>query len=178
MITQTKLCKLLDYCPETGVFKWRFREGARAQWNGRYAGTIAGCQTAGGYTQIVIDNRAYYAHRLAWLYLRGEWPDAGIDHRDGNPSNNKFYNLRPATQVENMHNTSAQKNNTSGFKGVTWHRQRRKWAAQAYIEGKHIHIGLFKNKEDAARAYNHAIKYLHGEFARPNNLGAKNEVSA
>ncbi|MCH7936635.1 MAG: HNH endonuclease [Proteobacteria bacterium] len=177
MITQTELRKLLDYFPETGIFRWRFRKNARPQWNGRYAGTKAGCQIAGGYIKIVIDNQAYYAHRLAWLYLQGKWPEAGIDHRDGNPSNNKFDNLRPATQVENMHNTPAQKNNTSGFKGVTWHRQRRKWAAQAYIEGKHIHIGLFESKEDAARAYNQAIENLHGEFARPNKLGAKDGVS-
>lgn len=92
----------------------------------------------------------------------------GADHKDGNGLNNTRSNLRPATSQQNSSNRGVQRNNTSGFKGVYWDKQTRKWRARIMINGKSKSLGLHINSEDAARAYDAAAKRLFGEFARCN----------
>ena len=94
-----------------------------------------------------------------------------VDHRDGNGLHNCRINLRLATNQQNLCNRGAPKSNTSGFKGVSWHRNR--WRAKIQSNGKHFHLGRFKDINDAARAYDAAAKVLHGEFARVNFLDEK-----
>lgn len=91
-----------------------------------------------------------------------------IDHVDGNPLNNQKSNLRACLNSENAKNVGKYTNNTSGFKGVSWHRRVKKFYAQIGNNGQKIYLGYFAKKEDAARAYNEAAKRLHGEFARLN----------
>jgi len=160
MLTQERLKELLSYDPDTGIFVWRVRKA-----NIR-AGTIAGTYFI-GYISIGIDKKRFLAHRLAFLYMNGSFPEKGfvVDHYDGNGSNNKFSNLRIVTyQINNQNKKSANKtkNRTSQFLGVAWHSRNKKW--QAHITDKHgkIHyLGIFKEEEDARQAYIKAKRILH-----------------
>ena len=92
------------------------------------------------------------------------------DHIDRNTFNNRRYNLRPATHSENSTNCSLQKNNTSGVKGVFWHKRMQKWQVQINVKGKRIHIGSFDTIEEATRARLAKAKELHGEFFYDQSL--------
>lgn len=91
-----------------------------------------------------------------------------VDHKDGNGLNNQRLNLRPATHQQNMFNQRTYKNNTSGYKGVTWQKDCGKWRAQIGMDGKKQYLGLFTNPEDAACAYDAKASELFGKFARLN----------
>lgn len=124
MITQEQLKLILNYDPETGEFNWLVKPRNRASIGG-----VAGHLRKNGYREISIKGKKYYAHRLAWLYMTGSWPKEHIDHINGNPSDNRFCNLREATRSQNMHNQGVCSNNTSGYKGVCWHKSNQKWEA-------------------------------------------------
>lgn len=129
-------------------------------------GDIAGTINKLGYIQIQINYKLYLAHRLVWTYHNGEIQTGfEIDHIDRNPSNNKIENLRIATRSQNCSNRTKQENNTSGFKGVSWSKQRKKWIAMIWNNNKQIYIGLFATPELASEAYNHATIKLHKDFA-------------
>lgn len=83
----------------------------------------------------------------------------------GNGLNNQRSNLRVCTQSQNLMNQGSQLNNTSGFKGVTWHKGAKKWQAQIRVNKKHINLGLFPTKELAYEAYVEACEKYHGAFA-------------
>ncbi len=171
MISADRLREVLSYDPASGHFTWCFRPDMRAQWNGKYAGKIAGCDRGNGYVKIAIDDRSYHAHRLAWLYVYGCLPEGKhLDHIDGNPSNNSIGNLRPASQSENMRNTGKAARNMSGFKGVSFHKQRGKWVVRAKDGTKNRYFGLFNSAEEAAAAYDKVIASVHGEFGRTNGV--------
>lgn len=89
-----------------------------------------------------------------------------VDHINGNPLDNRKCNLRLATASQNMHNKRMQKNNTSGFKGVHWDKNKRKWQANIKIGDKRRFLGGFDTAEEASCAYKNAAKQLHGEFIR------------
>lgn len=95
---------------------------------------------------------------------------AHIDHEDRNPLNNHKNNLRFCTYSENSRNRGKPTTNTSGYKGVSWFKRDKKWKAQIMVEGKGFCLGSFKNKIDAARAYNRAALKYHGEFACLNEI--------
>lgn len=164
-ITWSRLKEVLDYDPESGEFRWRVRAGTRGK-----VGSLAGTVKKSGYVQIRFGGVQYLGHRLAWFYVTGRWPTEEIDHRDCNPSNNRFANLRPATRKQNGSNRKRNRNNTSGFKGVSWRNKERRWRAQIRLPGtiKTIELGLFQGKKDAALAYDRAAVFYHGEFARLN----------
>lgn len=170
MITAEQLRAIIHYDPDTGIFTWKHRPEMRSQWNGKYAGTVAGCAKGNGYIKIAIDDRAYLAHRLAWLYVHGSLPERGIDHRNSDRANNRIANLRPATQTENMRNIGKRQRNTSGFKGVSWHKRSQKWTVRAKAGGKNRYFGLYDTAEEAAAAYDSVIQSVHGDFARLNGV--------
>ena len=161
VLTLDQLRELLDYDPESGVFRWRV-----ARRNGSVpAGTIAGTLKVTGYIRIEINRQFYPAHRLAWFYVNGEWPSSYIDHIDNCRSNNRFSNLRLATNSQNLCNARMPRTNTSGYKGVTWSKKSQRWQAHIKVRSKSLHLGLFDAKEDAHAAVQSArIKY-HGAFA-------------
>jgi len=130
------------------------------------AGDVAGRGSGGGYRQISVDNRLYLAHRLAWLYMTGEWPEVQIDHVNMDRADNRFVNLRQATRSENKGNMRAQANNASGLKGVYWHKRAGKWCAQINTNGTRRHLGCFDSPEAAHAAYIASAKKHFGEFAR------------
>lgn len=157
MITQDELKKFLKYNPDTGVFTWIVYTGGNIK-----KGAIAGSRRPNGYIDIRINRTGYLAHRLAWLYMNGEFPKKEIDHINRNKSDNSFCNLREASSSQNHFNREKQKNNTSGFKGVT--PKDNGYQAQATFKGKHIHLGWFKTPEEASKVYQKFIKENHGEF--------------
>ena len=93
-----------------------------------------------------------------------------IDHKDRNPLNNSKSNFRKCTTRQNSCNKKMQKNNTSGYRGVVWDKANQKWIAAIQVNSKHIHIGRFKNKINAAIAYNKAAITHFGEFAYLNKI--------
>ena len=157
-----RLREVLHYDPETGVFIWLIRSAQKIK-----IGDIAGSlHKAGGYIYIRIGNFRYRAHRLAWLYMTGEWPEGEIDHRDLNRSNNRFNNLREATRQQNSANGPMRSTNTSGVKGVCWNKKSEKWLAQIGAEGKHFYLGEFDTLQEATRVRQAAAERLHREFMR------------
>lgn len=153
--------RLLDYDPKTGIFRWKERRGDTAN-----AGTIAGNVADNGYVQIYIDGKNYRAHRLAWLCVTGAWPAHQVDHHNMIRSDNRWKNLRAATNGENLCNRLAPKNNTSGFKGVSFNKRNNKWRAYINFDKRRYELGHFGAPELAAAAYAHAAAGLHQEFAR------------
>ncbi len=106
------------------------------------------------------------AHILIWAWMTGEWPKDQIDHRDEDPSNNKWDNLREATKSQNMMNIAKIKSNTSGYKGVCFNKMAQKWMAYIKLDNKRYHLGLFATPEEACAAYQDAANKLHGDFAK------------
>lgn len=95
-------------------------------------------------------------------------PGQEVDHRNGDKLDNRRENLRICTSAQNKFNIGKSRKNTSGYKGVCWHKQKHKWRAQVTFAKKDRHLGFFANAEEAARAYDCAVKELAGEFAQLN----------
>lgn len=176
-ISQEYLKERLHYNPSTGVFTWLARDTSVAfnrQWNGKYAGKVAGCvHSYTGYYVISLSSipgkyELYPAHRLAWLYMTGDWPPEFIDHIDRDRANNKFDNLRLATNSQNQANSPRHHDNTSGAKGVHWSHVHFCWMARITVKGKRIRLGLFGSLDEAAAAYRKASKEHFGEYSEAN----------
>jgi hypothetical protein len=136
-----------------------------ASWNAKHAGKPAGGKKVSGpkgrgYMTLRLDGVPLFVHRVVYALHHGVDPgDALVDHDDGNPSNNRPLNLKLATNAENLRRrVDLNSNNTSGHRGVYWHRAARKWAAAVRVDGKNIHLGLFTDKAEAARAQQCALK--------------------
>lgn len=160
MITQRELKELLHYNPDTGHFTWaKGRQGVAA-------GSRAGTATPKGYIRIQLRKKNWMAHRLAWLWMTGEWPAAEVDHKDTDRGNNRWDNLRLATHTENQWNTGVRADNVSGSKGVTRPRGRTRWHAYITEGGRRRFLGSFPTVEEANQAAIAARQAAHGEFAR------------
>lgn len=155
MITQTRLKELLHYNEETGVFTWKIRCGARA-----LAGNAAGSKTSEGYFGLHVKGVSYLSHRLAWLYVNGEFPKDEIDHINGDKSDNRIENLRESTRQGNNQNLrKCQKNSSSGFLGA--YPEGNKFKSVIGYNRKLIYLGLFDTPEEAHAAYLTAKRELH-----------------
>jgi len=159
ILDQKYLKQHLIYNPDTGqVFR-------------RRSGKLITSIHSGGHLQINLNKGAVkLLHRVIWCYMTGEWPVSQIDHIDGNPKNNKWSNLRLATNTQNSRNSGKPKNNTSGFKGVSFVSRLNKYRATIMVNRKSIHLGCFSDVKDAALAYNEAAKSYFGEFALLNTI--------
>jgi hypothetical protein len=144
-LTQTRVQELLHYDPETGVFTWKVNRRGTAR-----AGSVAGRLHLTGYREIRIDRQRHKAHRLAWLYVHGEWPDGQVDHINGVRHDNRISNLRVVpNQSEQQKNQKKPSNNTSGVTGVYWGKKSRKYYAQIKYQGANKHLGYFDDFEEA-----------------------------
>lgn len=168
MTELAELKALLDYEPDTGLFRWKPREGSTREekiFNSRFAGTIAGTINGHGYIQINISGRLHKAHRLAWFFVHGNCPPL-IDHINRDKTDNRLSNLREATKAQNAVNSGATSRSKTGVKGVCWSDKENKWVAYIRVDGRSKRIGAFADISAAASAYrNHAIS-LHGDYAR------------
>lgn len=159
-LTQERLRELLDYDPETGVFR---NKVARSNVP---AGSVAGSLTQSGYVRISVDDVSYRAHRLAWLWMTGEWPRAFVDHRDTDKANNRWSNLREASKSQNGANRPVQANSRSKLKGAHFTKANGKWMSLIQHHGRKLYLGYFPTAEEAHAAYAAAAKNIYGEFAR------------
>lgn len=116
-------------------------------------GTVAGGLTLKGYRYIQLRGHKYPAHHLVWMFETGSFPTHAIDHIDGNKTNNCFNNLREVTNKQNCENRVAQKNNKTGYKGVSFNSRLQKYVAQIQHNGNAIYIGVFISAYDAHLAY-------------------------
>jgi hypothetical protein len=156
MITQTELKEILNYDPDTGIFTW-INPVKKTMIN-----CVAGSLTVQGYKVITIKRKNYAAHRLAWLYMNGKFPNKFIDHINTIKSDNKLSNLRDVSRIENGQNQiKAHKNNKSGLLGVTWYANTSSWVAKIKNNNKLIHLGYFKNPELAHQVYLKAKREIH-----------------
>ena len=154
-LTAARVRQVFDYNPETGEFYRKMDRMGR-----QIPPHKVGMTLPMGYIYISIDTKLVRAHRLAWLYMTGAWPELHIDHINGVKDDNRFCNLRhvsPRTNAENRRRPKATA--TSGYMGVS--RDRALWRAVIRIDGKQKHIGTFKTPEDAAEAYLRAKRDLH-----------------
>lgn len=147
LFTQKELLEVLKYDPETGIFEWsKKRRGIKT-------GVPLGTDNGFGYLRITVFGRSYYAHRLAWFYMEGTWPDQ-IDHINGVKSDNRYLNLRDVNVLQNNQNRQkAQSNSKSNMLGVSWHKKAKKWQAHICIYKERKYLGLFENVKDAEEAY-------------------------
>lgn len=152
------LRQVLEYNPLTGEFIWLVDSGTAE------AGNLAGSIYDNGYRYIQIDGLDYRAGRLAWFFVTGEDPPGFVDHRNGVRDDDRFDNLRVATNSQNQAN-ARWKTNTSGIKGIRWEPERRKWIARITVDGKAKNLGRYDRMIDAARAYKAAAVAAWGEFA-------------
>lgn len=158
-ITQELLRELFTYDPATGVFNWRAARGNKA------AGDIAGTPTHLGYIAISVERRRLYAHRMAWLFVTGEWPEHQLDHINGYRADNAWTNLRPATATENARNRKIRSDNTTGKTGVVRTRSG-KFEARICIAGKQRRLGTYATADEANSAARTAREATFGAFAR------------
>lgn len=156
LLELAELRELLDYSPETGLFFWR-----RSNSSVSTVGSIAGRSVnSDGYKQIVINKRFYKAHRLAWFYARGDWPDQ-IDHINGDRTDNRLENLRNVSSQQNAQNQrKPHSNNKSGFLGVS-KRSDGRFQAEIRVSGKKHYLGAFLTPEKASAAYVAAKRQMH-----------------
>ena len=131
---------------------------------GTSVGDVVGCADKKGYKRVFVSGKMYLVHRIAWLLYYGEWPEI-IDHKDGDPSNNRITNLRNCTHSENLRNTKPRKNAT-GVKGVYWHISAKKYCVRVCVNKNRISFGLHDDLEFAELVACEARQKYHGEFAR------------
>ena len=150
----------IKYDPYTGKFTWLILRGRDVS----ALNIDAGCDgRKHGYARITFGQKGFLAHRLAWLYVTGQWPSKDIDHIDGNRSNNKWLNLREASQQQNSQNLrKARSNSKSQLLGAHYSKCNKNWAAQIRFNGKIHHIGSFSTPEDAHAAYIEKKRQVHG----------------
>lgn len=157
-LTAARLRELFSFDPDTGIFTRRLgRQGVRA---GAVAGSV--CPKT-GRVRIGVDGRLYKAHRLAWLYVHGEWPTSEVDHKNGNPSDNRIDNLRDVGHGVNIQNQRRpQSNKKTGTKlGVSWRADCEKWYARIKVGGKEMPLGFFDTEDEAHAAYVKAKRTHH-----------------
>jgi hypothetical protein len=156
----------IDYDPETGLLTWKVKTGHKR------AGKVAGCahKQNRNYIVVQIDRRTYMAHRIAWLLMTGEHPQEMIDHIDGNSQNNRWSNLRLATNKQNQENQNKiNSRNKSGFRGVCYVKGRNKWRACVQHDGVMHYFGEYLTAQDAGDAAKakRLELYTHNNLDRP-----------
>lgn len=148
------LREILEYQPDTGLFFWKKAP------SGRVSGQKVGGKDRQGYIRIRIDNIKYAAHRLAWMYVYGSFPNNFIDHINGIKDDNRICNLRDVTRSENMQNINKPQGKNI-YLGVYSVNKNKKYRAKIEIDGRQIHLGYFPTQENARSAYIEAKKVHH-----------------
>lgn len=173
------LYQLLICDPIAGTLTWKPRPASMFKtlrdcqtWNDLYAGQETfKTKDAEGYHWGKFNRGApFRAHRIVWAMTTGSWPKEQIDHINGDKTDNRFANLREATDLQNRRNMKRPHTNKSGVCGVCWHKGDQKWVVQISHAGKRIRLGGFASLSDAASARKAAeIKYgyhpNHGRIA-------------
>lgn len=158
-LTAEYLKECVTYEPETGEFTWLDRPPSHFKsyrglngWRSRCCpGQLAGGPDGLGYTRISIDGTTYKCHRLAWLYVHGEWPAHEIDHINGVRSDNRISNLRDVPRILNMRNCRKSARNSSGVSGLHRMKQTGRWQVTINTAAGKQYLGSFTSKAEAVR---------------------------
>lgn len=142
--TQAQIKELLHYDPETGVLRWKTARSSRVKPFG-----VAGYKDTNGYIKIQINGVNFRGHRIAWIYMTGEWPQNEVDHKNGVRDDNSWGNLREATRKQNCENLPLATKNKSGFRGVYFDKKRKKWIAQISSNRKVFNLGGYESPQEA-----------------------------
>lgn len=140
--------------PSVAGHKWRIMY----QQNKKVHAVVRSLKIGGKFT-------IGYLHRHILGICDG---DVIIDHIDGNPLNNQRSNLRTCNRKQNSQNSARYSSNKTGYKGVYFDKQMKKFRARIVIDGKSKHIGLYNTVEEAGKAYDAEALKAFGEFARTN----------
>lgn len=160
-LTREKLRQLIRYDAETGQFFRRLKPSRR---HPAHREVPCGRIDDKGYVIIFVDGHHHKAHRLAWLWMTGAFPPDQIDHIDRDKANNRWRNLRPASNSQNQANTPARKHNRSGLKGI--YEQHGRWTARIGINRNRLYLGSYQTAQEAHEVYTKMANKIHGEFAR------------
>ena len=176
-MTVERLRSVVDYNSDTGKFTWKYRVDVERAWNMKHVGKETGCKNHSDrltYLVVRIDDVLYRAHRLAWLWVYGRWPEGFIDHRDGDGTNNQIANLREGSNQRNAMNQARRYDSTSGVTGVSWSKAAEKWMAYVYLDGGRKYLGIFSDFSVAADA----AKRARAEMGFSPTHGLPREVRA
>lgn len=154
-----RLRNAIAYNFDTGEFRWKVSSG-RAK-----AGAVAGSLWPSGYVGVSFCGKRYLAHRLAWAFAYGAWPQTDVDHINQDKADNRGCNLRLATRSQNMANCGTRSTNKSGVRGVSWSSRSHRWVARVQKDGKHGYVGSFEKLEDAEKAVRAAYEREFGSYA-------------
>jgi hypothetical protein len=166
--------EFLDYNDNTGKLYWKvrdikyFNDGERKAnacsiWNSRYSGKEAGCIDGSNRIIIRIFKNTFFAHRLAFIIMKGREPIEQIDHINGDSLDNRWCNLRECFDYENKQNLTLRSDSSTKVQGVYFHKKRTKnpYESRIRLRGKSYHLGMFKTSEEADKAYLKAKQKLH-----------------
>lgn len=156
-ITPQEVLDRLDYCPQTGVFRWRVTRSSRAR-----AGQEVGSWDLHGYKTVRLNGDSYKLHRLAFVCMTGQWPAGDVDHINGNRSDNRWENLRDVPRSVNLQNQRKATNNRStGLLGAYYDKRKSVYYSRISIGNKSVHLGQFSTAQEAHAAYIAAKRELH-----------------
>ena len=154
------LKEVFAYDPETGILSWR------KPWGKRPLGARAGTQRPDGYWVVNYKSEMFFVHRVAYAIHHGDITLGHIDHINGDRQDNRLENLREVTRSENQFNKAMCSNNTSGFRGVNWHKNSKSWVVRVCTKGKTKILGYFKDLELAGLVADEARNLYHGKYAK------------
>jgi hypothetical protein len=156
-LTAQTLRELLHYDQDSGALTWRVNRPPRG-----FKGEVAGCVMRNGYRAISFGGKRQYAHRIAWVITYGCWPDAHIDHINGDPLDNRIANLRDVSATVNMQNLRSQPRGAeTKLFGATFSKEKGCYLSRIKVYGKFVYLGRFTTAEDAHAAYIEAKRRLH-----------------
>ncbi len=158
--------ELFDYDQKTGHVTRRITVNARAK-----KGTTVGCRNStDGYLVLNIDHsvhkRLFQLHRIIWLWMTGEWPKCQIDHINRIRDDNRWENLREATNGQNTINQAVRKDNKLGCKGIWYDKKRDQYRVKIQVKGYEYTIGRYDTFEEAKEWRKLAEEEFYGEFAK------------
>ena len=162
-LSYERAVELFTYDQDSGALKWRFRKGRKVR-----SDLTAGYIDDEGYRVVRVDGVNYRSHRIIWLMETGALPTAMIDHANGDRSDNRWKNLRQATNAQNQMNKKARTTGASGFKGVSIIRRRGRIQYRASVRhnGKTHVSGYYDTAQDAYEHYRQEAVRVFGEFAK------------
>lgn len=161
ILSAARLREVIHYDPDTGVFTRKVRLAQRHHAGDR-ADTVITSEKMRGYRRVSLFSQRYLAHRVAWLYVHGVWPEKHLDHINGDKGDNRIVNLREADDQLNIENIRVPKaSNSCGFLGVVLHKQSGIWRARLQVNKVGIHIGMYATPEEAHEAYVIAKRKYH-----------------
>ena len=172
--TQEYLLECFRYEPETGLLYWRERplyhfrdENKRIMkvTNSKNVGNLVGYLNSMGYYDTELEDVRYRVHRIVWKLYYGVEPREFIDHINGDRTDNRIENLREANYNENMSNVKKSSKNTSGYKGVSWIKSKKKYRCVLTYNKKSIFLGYFDDPKEAHKVYCEASLKYHKEFS-------------